>query len=209
MAKKKDEIALMKNELAKLAHVRHLPILTLDQRWHLLFPEEKKTSAIKKMEKRLNDLLKEQGKLIQDAKEMKKLKNSFMAGIVSNMQQSNETKDETARIKKLESSQRYIKEINEKLAVYDNELESIPKEITKVNQQLMIESVRICYGDLYKNKVQIGAMNEWIDKTRTKLKETLVQKQEMEDKNSEIYSYMHDILGPQVIEIFDEDHKEL
>lgn len=209
MGKKKAEIDMMKKDLAKIAKLRRLPILTLDQRWHLLFPEDKKTSTIKKLEKRLNDLLKEQGKLIQDAKELKKLKNSFMAGIVSNMQQSNEVKNEAARVKKLESSQKYIKEINEKLAVYDDTLERLPDEIAEVNEQLMLESVQICYAKLHHSKEQIDVMSEWIEKTRTKLKETLVLKQEMEDKNAEIYSYMHDILGPEVIEIFDADHKDI
>ncbi len=209
MGKKKEEIDVLKNDLRQLSKMKHLPILTLDQRWHLLFPEEKKTSTIKKLEKNLNDLLKEQGKLIQEAKEMKKLKHSFMAGIVNNMQESNQEKEEAVRVKKLESSQRYIKEINEKLAAYDDALERIPNDIAKANEQLMLESVRICYAKLHKDRVKIVAMNDWIEKTRTKLKEVLVEKQELEDKNSQIYSYMHDILGPQVIEIFDADYDEI
>ncbi len=198
--------------LAKLAEIsrrKHLPILVLDERWHVLFPEEKKTSTIKKLEKKLNELLKHQGKLITEAKEMKKLKSSFMAGIVNNMQEVKQGKEEELRRKKLESSQKYIKEINEKLAAYDDELERMPRLISEANEQLLIESVRICYADLHKNKEKIGLMQAWIMKIRDKLKETLIEKQELEETNARIYTYMHGILGREVIEIFDADHTDL
>ena len=206
MARKRNE-ANMKAEIAKLAKSKSLPILTLDSRWHLLFPEERKTSAIKKLEKKLNDMLKRQGKIVQDAKELKKLKQKLMSDIVNNMQESQGTQGEALRVKKLDSSQKYIKEINDKLQLFNDELEQMPQEISKLNEQLMVESLEICYANMHKNKVQIVEMDEWINETRNRLKETLVRKQEMEQVNAEIYSYMHDILGAKAIEIFDADHK--
>lgn len=209
MAKKNVERDEMLAKLAEISRRKHLPILVLDERWHVLFPEEKKTSTIKKLEKKLNELLKHQGKLITEAKEMKKLKSSFMAGIVNNMQEVKQGKEEELRRKKLESSQKYIKEINEKLAAYDDELERMPRLISEANEQLLIESVRICYADLHKNKEKIGLMQAWIMKIRDKLKETLIEKQELEETNARIYTYMHGILGREVIEIFDADHTDL
>lgn len=209
MAKKNVERDEMLAKLAEISRRKHLPILVLDERWHVLFPEEKKTSTIKKLEKKLNELLKHQGKLITEAKEMKKLKSSFMAGIVNNMQEVKQGKEEELRRKKLESSQKYIKEINEKLAAYDDELERMPRLISEANEQLLIESVRICYADLHKNKEKIGLMQAWIMKIRDKLKETLIEKQELEETNTRIYTYMHGILGREVIEIFDADHTDL
>lgn len=38
---------------------------------------------------------------------------------------------------------------------------------------------------------------------RVELKKRLIRKQEMEQMNQELYSYMHDIFGAEVIEIFD------
>ena len=209
MAKKNVERDEMLAKLVEISRRKHLPILVLDERWHVLFPEEKKTSTIKKLEKKLNELLKHQGKLITEAKEMKKLKSSFMAGIVNNMQEAKPGKEEVLRRKNLESSQKYIKEINEKLAAYDDELERMPRLISEANEQLLIESVRICYADLHKNKEKIGLMQAWIMKIRDKLKETLIEKQELEETNARIYTYMHGILGREVIEIFDADHTDL
>ena len=54
---------------------KKLPILTLDSRWHELFPDEKKTHRIRDLEQKLIKLLKTQGKLVNEIKDMKNLKN--------------------------------------------------------------------------------------------------------------------------------------
>ena len=56
------------------ASFNHIPILTLDKRWYLLVPEVSKTDEIKYWEKKVNDLLKKQGQVTNDLKEVKKIK---------------------------------------------------------------------------------------------------------------------------------------
>ena len=73
----------------------------------------------------------------------------------------------------------------------------------------MLCTMEICYDRIQKNEVEIAQAAEWINKTRVELKERLVQKQEQETMNQELYSYMHDIFGAEVIEMFDmKFHKE-
>lgn len=172
----------------------------------MLFPEEKKTVTIRRLEERVNSLLKKQGKLVQEAKDLKKLKHKFMQKIVNNMQESDSKVSEAARIKKLESSQRYINEINDKLKVYDDQLEAIPRTIRQANEELLKASFQICYNDLQKNREQIVELNEWIVMTKEILKEKIITKQDLEQNTAAIYSYMHDILGAEMMEIFDEEH---
>ena len=43
----------------------------------------------------------------------------------------------------------------------------------------------------------------WIAKMRTELKLKIIRKDYIEDKNREIYTYLHDIFGAQVLEAFD------
>ena len=186
--------------------MKKVPILTLDNRWHMLFPEEKKTVTIRRLEERVNALLKKQGKLVQEAKDLKKLKRKFKQKIVNNMQESDTKVSEAARIKKLESSQRYINEINDKLKVYDDQLEAIPRTIRQANEELLKASFQICYNDLQKNREQIVELNEWIMMTKEILKEKIITKQDLEQNTAAIYSYMHDILGAEMMEIFDEEH---
>ena len=49
----------------------------------------------------------------------------------------------------------------------------------------------------------IEELSEWLAKIRIELKKNVVRKQELEIANQEIYSYMHDIFGADVINLFD------
>ena len=205
MSKKKSEDSFEK-QLKQTVTLKKVPILTLDSRWHMLFPEEKKTMTIRRLEEQVNELLKKQGKLVQDAKRLKKMKRNFMQKIVNNMQESETKTNETTRIKKLESSQRYIKEINDKLSAYDDQLEVIPQQIRVANEALLKASFQICYDELKKNKKQIRELNLWINKTKALLMDSILKEQELQQNNSDIYSYMHDILGAEMMEVFDKEY---
>ena len=61
---------------------KKIPILTLDERWHELFPEERKTGRIKELEQKVNHLLKTVGKLADDSENMKKLKKTLLGEII-------------------------------------------------------------------------------------------------------------------------------
>lgn len=205
MTKKNNAISL-EQQIKQVVNMNKVPILTLDNRWHMLFPEERKTDNIRRLEAQVNALLKKQGKLVQDAKHLKKLKRNFMLKIVNNMEESGSEKSEIRRIRKLESSQKYIKEINEKLKTSDDELEAIPGEIRQANGELLKASFEICYAELNQNKKIIEEMDQWIKVTRDALKDKIIAKQELVEHNTNIYSYMHDILGAEMMEALDKDN---
>ena len=139
MAWKKKEENSEYNEVRRMVRSTRIPILTLDNRWHELFPDYKKTNRIKELERQLNELLKKQGKMTDDRKEMKKLKQKLMEEIISNM---SEEGGEIGRFKqkKQEKSQKMILDINDKLEQCEEELDEIPDRIKRVNEELLIVS---------------------------------------------------------------------
>ena len=50
---------------------------------------------------------------------------------------------------------------------------------------------------------EIEEISKWVTEVRIELKKKLIKKQEMEQKNHAIYSYMHDVFGAEVIDLFD------
>ena len=86
---------------------------------------------------------------------------------------------------------------------YEDEGLSLPREIDQVNYQLMLATMEVCYDRLQENTKEIDEISEWVGKTRIELKKKLLKKQEAETANNNLYSYMHDIFGAEVIEIFD------
>ncbi len=194
-------MALTIEEVKKNVAYKRLPIVILDERWHRLFPEKDKTPRIIRLEKNLGELLKRQGQVTNDLKTVRKIKKSLMKEIIDN---SDSERISEPRIQKLMAkNQRLLREANDKLDALENEEAEIPEKIRNANILLMIEGVEECYRRIHQNYKDIKALGTLIDEMRTELKNNIVIKQDKEIKNTEIYSYMHDILGPEMMEVFD------
>ena len=74
---------------------------------------------------------------------------------------------------------------------------------SRVNYQLMLATMDCCYDTMQENRKEIDRIAQWVSEVRVELKKRLIRKQEMEQQNNAIYSYMHDVFGTEVIEIFD------
>lgn len=105
--------------------------------------------------------------------------------------------------KKIDDNKRLIEECNEKIDSYKDELLDLPREIEKINFKLMLMTMEYCYEEMQENTRAINDTAKWVTQIRIELKKRLIHKQEMEQKNHEIYSYMHDIFGADVVNLFD------
>lgn len=184
--------------------IRHakIPILVLDQKWHRLFAISGKPEEVKKLEVELNELLQLQGKLNNEQRELKKLKNRLMNNIVSNM--------ENAGDDSMETDKRLIDETNEKIKQNEDELLDLPNRIKETDGVLMMATMRFCYAKLRTNAKEASEIADWIKNIRIELKKNIIKKQNREINNKEIYSYMHDIFGKDVLNLFDvADQQEL
>lgn len=177
---------------------KRIPILTLDNKWHRLFTMMEPDRELKRLEEKLNALLKLQGKMNTESKSIKKIKKKLMDEIVQLMDCNDKASN-----KKIEENKRLIEECNEKLDDYQDKLLDLPSQIDEANYNLMIRTMEMCYEVLQVNTKEIDEIGEWINKIRVELKKNIVRKQEKEIKNHELYSYMHDVFGADVVEIFD------
>lgn len=183
---------------------KKIPILTLDNKWYRLITMMDPDQELKNLEESLNALLRQQGKLNTESKGIKKTKKKLMDEIVQLMEHN-----DNASIKKIDENKRLIEECNEKLDEYQDRLLDIPKEIDTANYALMLRTMELCYEILQVNTQEIDEIGEWINNIRIELKKNVVRKQEMEIKNHELYSFMHDIFGAEVIEIFDVNQEQM
>lgn len=182
---------------------KKIPILTLDNKWHRLFTHIEPAPKISELENELNELIKRQGKVNTESRDIKKIKKNLMNEVMviaDGLAQSPENKK---LHKNMEEHKRLIEECNEKLEAYEEEMLELPREIDRTNKKLMLMTMEICYKKLQENAKELDAINEWLRKVRRELKKKMVRKQEKEEFGSELYSYMHDIFGADVIEIFD------
>ena len=180
-----------------------VPLLVLDQKWHRLFAVHGKTEEIKELELKLNNLLANQGRLNNRLKELKKLKGRLLDEIVQGMEGMD---------RKVEENKRLIDEINQKLDECEEELVDIPYQIREANDELMLLSMDYFYDKIRVNQTESAEIEAWINQVRIDLKKNIIRKQNRDINNREMYTYLHDIFGAEVINIFDikydEDKKE-
>ena len=171
------------------------PHIEPDQRWYQLMPEHKKTDEVRYWERRVNELLKKQGRVLEDIKDVENLKGILMDGIVQNMDETDEQKHK----KRMTQSRRLIFEAKDKLDELRGKAEDVPTQLQRANQKLMIETVKACYNTINENEKDLDALDDWIENTRVLLKKNLLIRQDKQDMNDGIYSGMHSLFGSELM----------
>ncbi|MBO7096462.1 MAG: hypothetical protein J6U41_03240 [Lachnospiraceae bacterium] len=179
---------------------KDVPALTLDQKWYHLLGKVG-DEDIRGLEKKLNELLKRQGKINTETRDIKKVKRRLMDEIVSLMDEQQGGSDDAES--KIAENKRLLKECNDKLDSYEDEMIELPRMIDSVNKELLCITMEHCYETMQENTDDIEELEDWIRNIRIELKKNLIRKQEKEAKNHEIYKYMHDIFGADVVDLFD------
>lgn len=181
---------------------KKIPILTLDNNWHRLFTQNEPSPEIVRLENELNELLKAQGKMNSETRDIKSIKKRLMDEIVELMDEHQKHPSKSLE-KKLNENKRLIEECNEKLDKYADDLKDIPRRIDEVNFELMLATMESCYEQISENNEEIEEISKWVEKMRIELKKKVVIKQQKLKRNQNFYTYMHNIFGMDVIDIFD------
>ena len=182
------------NAIAKIK----VPMLILDQKWHRLFALGGKPDAVKELEAKENDLLKRDAELKKELKDLRKIKESLMTSVMENMEGTSDLVS-----KKLDDDKRLLEECNERIAAAEDEQKDLPGLTDETNRELMMATMDYCYDKLRTNSSEAEEITNWIKDIRVQLKKNVIRKHNREINNKEIYSYMHDVFGMEVLNLFD------
>ena len=178
---------------------KKVPVLVLDQRWHTLFPSGNKPSDVLALEDNLNYLLKRQGFLVNDIKDLKRTKQKLMDGILAGMGETEGANTD----KKKKNQQRLLLEIKERIKEESDELMDLPREIKRVNEELLAVGAADCFERLAGGDEELRVLTEEIEAMRKQLKEKVGYKADLEDSMDSAYSLMHGLLGHDVMNLYD------
>ena len=129
-----------------------------------------------------------------------------MKNIVNNMTDGHEV-DSPIRSMKQDRNQKLLADLKEKKEQAEQVKREIPGQIEAANRELLVECMKVCYQELMDNTYEIEEIEEWVKATRERLKDEILRKQDMEMRNTQMYKYMHNLLGAEVVEIFDRKHQ--
>ncbi len=185
-----------------------VPILVLDQKWHRLFAISGKPEEVKEVEVQINELLARQGKLNEEIKRLKKIKADLMKQVMDNMGGADSDTATAEEEKQLDEAKRLLEETKERQESDEDELLSAQEQLRDNNNKLMLLTMQFSYDKLRSNTDQINEISEWIADVRVKLKKNIIKKQNREINNREMYTYMHDLFGKDVMKLFDVHYDE-
>lgn len=191
-----------KDYLSSLEHVK-VPVLVLDQKWHRLFALNGKPKEVLLLEKEEKKLLERQAELAEEVKELKVIKNNLRKSVMENMIGAEDENESSDVKKQRDQDRRLLDETNERLTRDEEELLELPERLKETNINLMVETMDFCYGKMRTNTQEAQEITDWIQKVRIDLKKNIIRKQNREINNKEMYHYMHDLFGAEVMDIFD------
>ena len=160
--------------------------------------EGEKLHEIIQLEEKLNELLKRQGYLVNDIKDLKKTKKKLMEGIVAGMNDA-----EPLRDKKKKNQQRLLLEIKERIETESDELIELPRMIKKANEELLATGAHYCFERLANGDEQLKIVKQEIEELRISLREKTEWKDDLEESMDSAYSLMHGLLGHDVMNLYD------
>lgn len=194
-------------DFASLVSGRKIPLLILDEKWLELFEIGRMPSEVKELQNELGKIVAKQGKIIDEIAGLKRYKSNLLQEIVENMGVDESTIG-VLRAKKLEKNQRLVNEIKEKITINEEILDELPKEMQKVNEELLIISSNICYEKLHSNSEEIKQLNAEIEELSEMLMMKKLEKQDKEQSINKMYTYMHNMYGAEIMELLDLKNKE-
>lgn len=163
-----------------------------------MFPQGEKPADIEALEERLNDLLKKQGRLVNEIKDLKKAKKKLMDSIVAGMEGSSARDN-----RKKENQQRLLLETKDRIQQDSDELMEIPYDIKDTNEKLMIIGARYCFERLSNGDQMIQELTEEIRTLQAELTDKKEFRENLEESMDSAYSLMHGLLGHDIMNLFD------
>lgn len=182
---------------------KSIPLVTLDERWLSLFSPEEMTEQMKELQYRMKELLKDQARAVENIKGYKRYKSQLMQEIMENME-VDQSPIGKLKLRKLEQNQRIILDLNAQLQQSEEELSNLPYEIKDTNEELLIETTRVCFARLQTTGREINQIKSEILELEHQLSDLKEQQKKLEKVNRDTYLYMNDMLGTDMMRKIDD-----
>ncbi len=191
-----DKSVLRKNDI---------DILILDERWNSLFVNIEKTPDIIAFEVLLKELLKKEAKITIEKKNIELIKKKCMSKILELTPLVYDKHVEKAK-EEMSECEVEIKRINKRFAEIEEELYKTEREIKHTNIELLEQAVLVVYFKIRKIQKRKDELTIHIEQLKDKLKHLIEEKEAIVEDSGEVYTYFHDLLGPEELERLDQKY---
>ncbi len=189
-----DESILLKNRI---------PLLHDDNSWIKLFGDVNDKNIQNAKEELIKLVTKERELEIRN-RELQKEKIKCMKMILG-VSDSINNDNKVENIGLLDDYKNRMININEELEELTFQLETVPKEIREANLKLLNATIQYGYEELKSREKIVNQSISEIEILRNRLKELIKTKHDYEEWINETYTFLHGLLGSEVIEKIDRE----
>lgn len=179
-----------------------IPILIYVPEWIQLFSNYK-SKGMQKTISRLEELIAMEKELESELGSLDKRKKIVMNKILYLSEDINDNNNEGA-LPKMEGAEKELIEINQKIPVMIEELETLSDLINEQNTQLLKETIKRSYELIKEHKSESEKCQEQVNEIRQKLAVLIQTKVDMEERVNKLYSFVHGMIGADEMESLDE-----
>ena len=186
----------------KILRLNNITVLTLDERWNVLFTNIEKTPAIIKCEEKINNYMKEQAKLTAEqnagAFEKKALLNKIME-----LSAGAEGDESEEILKRIDECREKVETINTRQNETEERLLVIPDDIRDANRELLENMVSYLYYNMRKAHKRVLELDVLIESARNSLLDYIEEREVLSTTYNDAYSSFHDLIGADQISELD------
>jgi len=180
-----------------------IPILIYVPEWIQLFSDNKSRN-MQKIIAKLEELIAREKECDSELRSMEKRKKLVMNKILYLSKDINENNNEAA-LPKMEETEKELIEINQKMPILIEKMETLPDLINMQNTQLLKETIKRSYELIKENKSESEKCQEQVNEIRQKLASLIQRKVDTEEQVNKLYSFVHGMIGADEMESLDEN----
>lgn len=193
----KDEIVIDKHNI----QLNRLPLLHKDQNWISIFGNIK-DKEIKKYLDEIISLENEEKELTQVLEKLEIDKRQSM-NMILKISDSINTDKKKENIKLLDEHKEMLLNLNDKIDEVLFRIELIPEKIRETNFQLLNATIKNGYENLSKKEEELSKVVDELDEVNERMKVLVEKKIRNENWIDGIYTFMHRLLGNDIIDDLD------
>ena len=180
-----------------------VPILFKDPSWNKLFGNTDDRN-IQNIKEELMQLVSKEKEMEYEVKKLQSQKFKYMKMILG-VSDSVNNENKVENVSLLDEYKERIFNINEELEELKFQLEIIPKDIKETNLKLLNATIQYGYDELkYKQKIVDQSVEE-IESLKKRLTEAIATKHDYDEWINETYTFLHGILGREIIDKIDKE----
>jgi len=179
-----------------------VPLLILDPLWQEQF-RDRKTDKINNLETKTKGILKEISRLTEAEKKLKQKKKECLSQIRKLTVDVHDYRDKDA-IKATELFKIAVVDINSELDELGRMADKLPKDLERVNRELLAETVSIIYFSMYNSKERLESLTPEIERLRGEVHRLTLEQIECEEETGRTYQLLHKMVGREVVNILDQ-----